>query len=101
MFEHARDHLDNYRALVGGGGAVSLSAIRTMLSDLVRKDLAAGADKSSADAIPREIAIQFVVGTYMAVLTWWLDGGAKQAPKRVDALFRRLTTKGVMSSQQQ
>jgi hypothetical protein len=26
----------------------------------------------------------------MAVLTWWLDGGAKLPPKRMDAMFRRL-----------
>ena|ERR1700704_5299013 len=37
MFEHARDHRDHYRALVGGrGGTVSLGSIRKILSDLVR-----------------------------------------------------------------
>src|SRR5260370_27880261 len=37
MFEHARDHIDLYRALVGGrGGAIALGTIRRILSDLVR-----------------------------------------------------------------
>jgi AcrR family transcriptional regulator len=94
MFEHARDHLDLYRALVGGrGGAVSLGQIRKMLSDLVRNEFAAPA-KNSAD-IPRELAVQYVVGAYMSVLTWWLDGGAKLPPKRIDAMFRRLATEGI------
>jgi AcrR family transcriptional regulator len=89
MFEHARDHLDHYRALVGGrGGAVALGSIRQILSDLVRDELAATVD--------REVVVQYVVGAYMAVLTWWLDGGAKLPPQRIDAMFRRLAIEGIM-----
>jgi AcrR family transcriptional regulator len=96
MFEHARDHLDLYRALVGGrGGAVSLGQIRQILSDLVRNELAATGGKNSADIVPPELVVQYVVGAFMAVMTWWLDGGAKLPPKRVDAMFRRLATEGI------
>jgi AcrR family transcriptional regulator len=96
MFEHARDHLDLYRALVGGrGGAVSLGQIRQILSDLVRNELAATGGKNSADIVLRELVVQYVVGAFMAVMTWWLDGGAKLPPKRVDAMFRRLATEGI------
>jgi len=34
----------------------------------------------------------------MAVLTWWLDGGAKLAPEQIDAIFRSLATRGVVSA---
>jgi AcrR family transcriptional regulator len=99
MFEHARDHMDLYRALAGGrGGAVALGSIRQILSDLVRDEVAATLDKNSADLVPRELVVQYVVGAYMAVLTWWLDGGAKLPPERVDAMFRRLATEGIMPS---
>ncbi len=99
MFEHARDHRDHYRALVGGrGGSVSLGTIRKILSDLVRDELAATVDKNSADVIPREFVVQYVVGAFMAVLTWWLDGGAKLPPQRIDAMFRRLATDGITAS---
>ena len=95
MFEHARDHIDVYRALVGGrGGTVSLGQIRQILSDLVRNEFAATVGKHSAD-VPRELVVQYVVGAFMAVMTWWLDGGAKLPPKRVDAMFRRLATEGI------
>lgn len=100
LFEHARDHLDLYRALVGGyGGMVALGSIRELLSDLVRDELAAIGGKKSEDAIPRELVVQYVVGAYMAVLTWWLDGGAKLAPQRLDIMFRRLATQGITPSQ--
>ena len=98
MFEHARDHIDHYRTMVGGrGGAVSLSAIRDILSELVRNDLVVDGDKISADAVQHEFIVNFVVGAYMAVLTWWLDGGAKLPPDRVDAMFRRLVFRGIKS----
>ncbi|MDX1000837.1 TetR family transcriptional regulator [Sinorhizobium medicae] len=98
MFEHARDHVDLYRALAGGrGGTVALGTIRKMLSDLVRDELAADGDKNSPDAIPRELVVQYVVGAYMAVLTWWLDGGTKLPPDRIDAMFHRLATEGAMA----
>jgi AcrR family transcriptional regulator len=99
MFEHARDHMDLYRALVGGrGSAIALGSIRQILSDLVRNELAAIADRNSPDVIPREFVVQYIVGSYMAVLTWWLDRGAELPPNRVDAMFRRLATEGITPS---
>jgi NADPH:quinone reductase-like Zn-dependent oxidoreductase len=99
MFEHARDHIDLYRALVGGrGGAIALGTIRQILSDLVRNELARTVDKKSTDVVPREVVVQYIVGAFMAVMTWWLDGGAKLPPQRIDAMFRRLATEGIMRS---
>ena len=99
MFEHARDHLQLYRALVDGyGGAVALGSIREILSDLVRDELAATAGETSEDIIPPELVIQYVVGAYMAVLTWWLDGGAELPAKQIDTMFRRLATQGIVRS---
>ena len=96
LLEHARDHLHHYRALVGSrGGAVALGTVRQIVSDLVRNELAATSDGQSTDRIPRDLVIQYLVGAYMAVLTWWLDRGAKLTPQEVDAAFRRLATEGV------
>mgnify|MGYP001233857632 CR=1 FL=1 len=99
MFEHARDHKDHYRALVGGrGGTVSLGTIRQILSGLVRDELAATTNKNSPNAVPTDLVVQYIVGAYMAVLTWWLDGGAKLPPQRIDAMFRRLASEGAVPS---
>ena len=96
MFEHARDHLALYRALAGGkGGAIALTAIRRILSDLLRAELAAGGPGGAEDRVPPELLIEYLVGAYMAVLTWWLDRGAKLSPQHMDAMFRRWATEGV------
>jgi AcrR family transcriptional regulator len=99
LFEHAQDRKDLFRALAGSrGGAVALDTIRRIISDVVRDELAKTADKNAADSMPRELVVQFIVGAYMAVLTWWLDKGAKLPPAKIDAMFRRLAGGGIESS---
>ena len=66
--------------------------MRQIVTDRVRRDLS---DKSSTDGEPRKAVVQFVVGAFIALLTWWLDGGAKLPAHRMDALFRRLAIDGV------
>jgi AcrR family transcriptional regulator len=89
MFDHAREHLEHYRSLAGSrAGAVVLERIRQTIGGLVRRELGS----ASADS---EIAVQYVVGAYMSVLTWWLDDGAKQAPASIDSAFRRLVSSGM------
>jgi hypothetical protein len=86
--------------LVGNrGGVVALGTIRQTLCDCVRSDLAAIGDKKSKDGIPSEFIVQYVVGAYMAVLTWWLDSGAKLPPHSIDAMFQRLAVDGICSAQ--
>jgi len=96
MFEHARDHIDLNRALAGGrGSAVSLKAIRELLSGLVRSELTVSVRKKSEDAFPREFVVQYIVGAFMSVLTWWLDGGAKLPAHQIDVVFRRSVKCGI------
>lgn len=97
FFEHAKDHLDLYRALVSkGGAATTLAMIRQIATDEARRELAEADGSQSAPM--REAKVQFLVGALMSVLTWWLDSGAKPAPDQLDAQFRRWTTKGVIRS---
>jgi len=91
MFDHARRHLPAYRALIGSDGlSVSLGSIRDILADLVRAEL-----KVRGKADGREMTVAFVVGAFMAVMTQWLDDGARTTSAEVDTHFRRLIEHGV------
>lgn len=93
MFEHATGYTDIYRALVGGrGGIVAINEIRKVLSELVRKELSFGRDDGP---VSRELAVQFVVGAFMSVLTWWLERRPRLTPAQVDAMFRHLVLNGI------
>ncbi|MBW8812977.1 MAG: helix-turn-helix transcriptional regulator [Caulobacterales bacterium] len=96
MFEHARGHLDLYRALTGSrAGVVAMESIRQVLCEAVRAELSSVAATGSATAPPRELLVQHVVGAYLGILTWWLDAGAQIPPREMDAMFRRLMGEGL------
>ena len=77
-----------------------LTKIREMLCHLVRDELAVTVDKGSKERIPNELVVQYVVGAYMAVMTWWLDSGATLRPQHIDAMFQHLAFEGVASVRQ-
>lgn len=96
FFEHASEHLDLYRALVAKGGVTTtIAMMRQIITDLVRRELV---DTAPPDGAPREAVVQFAVGAFMALLTWWLDGGARLSAERMDEIFRRLALEGVVEA---
>ncbi len=93
MFEHACAYRDVYRAMVGGrGGVVAIHEIRRVLSEMVKEELSVFQDDG---AVSRELALHFVVSTFLTVLTWCLERKSKLAPSEVDAMFRRLVVNGI------
>jgi AcrR family transcriptional regulator len=93
LFEHASGYTDVYRALVGGrGGTVAVTEIRQILSELVRKELSAVRDDGT---VSHELVVQFIVGAFLTVLTWWLERKPGLPPPQVDAMFRRLALHGI------
>ena len=93
MFEHACTYRDVYRAMVGGrGGMIASQEIRRVLSERVKEELSVYQDDS---IVSRELALHFVVSTFLTVLTWCLESKSKLTPSQVDAMFRRLVICGI------
>lgn len=96
MTAHLADQLPLYRALMRGrAGAIITEQIRHYIAEIVRAGLAEGDRKAP------ELVVQFVVGAYMSVLTWWLDRGAKEPAEEIDRAFRALaqhSLRGVLDS---
>jgi len=94
MLEHASAHLPLYGAIVSRGrGAFVLQRIHRMIADLAGLDLKALGFKGMSEQ--RGLATEYIAGAFMAVLTWWLDHGAKLPPQEVDVVFRRLVIPGL------
>jgi AcrR family transcriptional regulator len=99
MLEHARGHLKLYAAIIGRtSGAYVLQRVHRMIADLARRDL----KTLEFNGTPQQksLAAEYIAGAFMAVLTWWLDQGAQLTPEEVDAIFRRLVTRGLVSSRE-
>lgn len=94
MLEHALSHMPLWSGIVGReSGALVLRRIHGTIAELAGIDLGALGFKGTP--AQRELAAQYVAGAFMAVLSWWLDHGAKLPPQEVDAIFRRLVMQGL------
>lgn len=97
MLEHALGHRSLYQAIVGrDSGAFVLRRIHMTIADLAVLDLKALDFTGTTER--RQLAAQYVAGAFMAVLTWWLERGAKLPPPEVDAIFRGLVMQGLEES---
>jgi AcrR family transcriptional regulator len=94
MLEHAQSHSTLYTAIVRRqSGAFVLQRIHRMIAALADLELKAVAFKGAPDQ--RSLAVEYIAGAFMAVLTWWLDRGATIPPEEVDSVFRRLLMRGL------
>jgi AcrR family transcriptional regulator len=95
MTAHLAEQRILYQALMRGrAGPILLDFIRHALCDIVRAELAPGM-KTTTASLDDELTVQFLVGGYMSVLTWWLDRGSKEAPEVIEAGFRQMALNGL------
>lgn len=98
MLEHAHSNLAVWRAIAGReSGAFALQRIQRLIADLANGDLSADAFEGTAEQ--RELAVQYIAGAFMSVLTWWLERGGRPSPTTVDAAFRSLVFQGLHGGQ--
>ena len=96
MLEHASESLPLWRKLAGEeSGAFVLARIHEMLAELVRNDVAAmGCTQRGAE---REALIQYLTGGFVALMTWWLNAGARLSVDEIDTRFGKLAMQGLAS----
>lgn len=95
LLQHLRDHKRMYQMLVGRESEVTVARlIQEMLAGLVRQALLEeGLGRRDEQRL--ELATRYVVSTLWSTIAWWMDDGARLAPREVDTLFRRLTFPGL------
>ncbi len=86
LTEHLRDQKKLQRALVqSSAGSIVIGSLREAICDVLRRGLQVERGK-----VPDEVEVQFVAGAYLAVITWWLDRGAKESPAAIHERFRSI-----------
>ena len=93
LTEHLKDQKKLQRALMqSSAGSIIIGSLREAICDVVRGGLRVERGKA-----PDEVEVQFVAGAYLAVVTWWLDRGAKETPAAINQRFRLMAT-GALTS---
>jgi len=96
MFEHIGGQNRMYRALAESG---QLQDFYDMAQDAFARGIARRLRESGRlTGLSRgELAARgtLLAGSLLALLRWWIDRGAKESPRAVDAMFHRLVWQGV------
>lgn len=96
MLQHVQSHKRIYRATVGKqSGGLILHHMQRMLTELVRDEVEAMMPNPGALPIPPEIATDFVVNTFLSLLTWWMDRNMPCSANELDKIFHRLALFGI------
>jgi AcrR family transcriptional regulator len=91
MTAHLKEQHQLYRALMRGrAGPIIIAKLRQILGEILRAEFANATDKRKAAARQSEVAVQFVVGAYVSIVTWWLDRGGREPPAEINRAFRQL-----------
>jgi AcrR family transcriptional regulator len=102
LFRHVEEQYDLlYKAFMPWEGTELVSRhLRAHLGKLVEQRLRALASSPIPD-VALTVAAQAVVGTFLALLQWWLEEEMPLPPEQMDAYFRQLMLPGVQQYVQQ
>jgi len=96
MFQHAESHLQIYKAMAGKqGGSVALAHIHKYLSTLIHEHFKSEFSKQKNAKVPPDVLAHYMVSSFMAILTWWLDHDVPYPAERINDMYRQLTQPGI------
>jgi AcrR family transcriptional regulator len=70
--------------------------LRNRIRDDVRQGLEAG--NGAASSIPADLAVEYIVTTFILVLNWWVESGSPLSAREVDDVFLALVVPALMSA---
>ena len=87
LFAHIQGQSDLYRVLLAGG-PVALDPIITY----ARQEAAAALGSAAISAVPVDIVANYLVGTTIDLVRWWLDNDMPYPPEEMGRYLALLTT---------
>ena len=95
LFQHAQSHYPLYKAMVGKQSWIILQQYaHKFLFNLVREYLKPKMSARKKAPVPLDIAAHFIVSSFLALLTWWLDHKMPYSAKEITEMFKGLTKPG-------
>ena len=102
-FQHAAENADLYRIILRGEGAYSAverlrKTINQTIEELFREFLQARADVEPdliRSSFPLEVVTNFLAGSLLGLLTWWLEERPPYTTEQMADMFRRLFLDGI------
>ena len=93
LFRHVGEQYELYKMLVWTPGIdVLIKQMRRSLSQRVEEGLAKSGRHYD---VPLPILANFIVGSFLTLLQWWLENKRIQSPEEMDQIFRKLAVSGL------
>ncbi len=93
LFRHVQEQWKLYKILSWeSGNNLHLNHLQKSISERMEEQLLTG---GQAYAIPVPIIANFLSGSLLSLLKWWLDNKMMYSPEQMDEMFRKLALAGV------
>ena len=93
LFQHVQQQYKLFKILSWGSGAdLMIKHFQKSLSDKIERQLRAAGQGFD---LPIPIMANFMAGSFLSILRWWLDNKMVHSPEEIDKMFRNLTMPGI------
>jgi AcrR family transcriptional regulator len=93
LFQHVGEEYELYKALVWGSGVDLLfKHVQKSLSQKIEQSLQGSGREFN---VPIPILANFIAGSFLTLLRWWLENKMIYSPEQTDEIFKKLTVPGV------
>jgi AcrR family transcriptional regulator len=98
LFEHVQEHQNLFRGMVRGRGLeLFYEKGQEYWSQKLTADLQARLPKGQQPTVPLPVLAQFIAGTFVTMLRWWLDNKMPYSPQEMDEMMQRLIMPAVQN----
>jgi AcrR family transcriptional regulator len=95
MFQHAQEKRQIHKALAGKqGGNIGLKHIEKYLFTYLHTHLKQMLSKQKK-GIPPEILAQYITGSFMSLMAWWLENDSTYSAEEMNEFYRKLVQPSV------
>jgi AcrR family transcriptional regulator len=93
LFQHIREQQKLFRALAWTSGMdVSTRHLQKSMTEKIEKKLRAD---GKTYQIPIPVMANFLAGSFLTLVKWWLDNKMIYSPEEMDAMYRSLALPGI------
>lgn len=93
LFRHVGEEYELYKAIVWTPGIdLFVKHLQTSLSHRIEQGLQ---ESGREFEIPIPMMANFVAGSFLTLLRWWLENKMVYSPEQMDDMFKKLTVSGI------
>jgi AcrR family transcriptional regulator len=93
LFHHVGEEYELYKALLWTPGIdLLIKHMQKSLSQRIEQSLEKSGRKFE---VPIPIMANFIVGSFLTLLKWWLENKMTYSPEEMDKIFKKLTIAGI------